>query len=405
MTSQSLQLKKRIILALFALSLSLRAAAGDLPITSILNADGTVKPNIETIVNVQNPATFVNEYGEPIFTTADDIAGQVYHMVVLDGKLYVGGRFEKADRRVVNNVAVWDGTKWSGLAKGVDGPVKAMCAMGKDLVVAGDFSYVDKSSDNPGIEANRIARWDGKKWNIFSKLNIDREIFALAFDGKTLYIGGNFTKLEGKTDARSVAMWDGKGWKPVGGSKFDKSVIAMTCVGNTLYVGGFFSTIGDEPAAYVAMWDGKEWMEVGKKGLNNDVTSLANDGKNVYAAGRFFKSGTGEEMRGVAKWDGTKWSQVGGGFNEEAYTVSCADGKVCISGAFYKAGGKDTGGAVVWDGNQLSTIPKMNNLIVRVATYYNGQLYIGGSFVDVPDETLRGNILKFDGSKYEPLSK
>lgn len=400
-----LNLKKRIVLALVVALISLRLSAGEQPISSILNADGTVKPNVETLVSPQNPATFVNELGEPIFTTADDIAGQVHHMVVIDGKLYVGGRFEKADRRVVNNVAVWDGTSWSGLGKGVDGPVKAMCAMGKDLVVAGDFSYVGKSSDNPGIEANRIARWDGKKWNIFSPLNIDREIFALAYDGKTLYIGGNFKKLEGKTDAASVAMWDGKGWKPVGGSKFDKTVRAMTCVGKTLYVGGFFTTIGDEPAANVAMWDGKEWTEVGKKGLDNTVNSLANDGQNVYAAGEFFKSGTGDPMRGVAKWDGTKWSQLGAGVNDVCHTVSCANGKVAISGAFYNVDGKRTGGALIWDGNKFTLTPTMNNLIIRVAAFYNDMLYVGGDFSGVDNESLRGNILKFDGSNYEPLSK
>jgi hypothetical protein len=406
MKNQSFYLKKSIVLALFALSIALQASAGELPISTLLNPDGSIKSGVEGIVTPERPASFINENGEPIFTMADDVVGQVYHMVVLDGKLYVGGRFDKADRRVVNNLAVWDGTKWSGIGKGVDGPVKALCAMGRDLVVAGDFSYVGKGSDEPGIEANRIARWDGKKWNIFAPLNIDREIFAVAFDGQTLYIGGNFTKLEGKTDAHKIAMWDGKGWKPVGKSKFDKSIIAMTCVGKTLYVGGYFLNISEEePTSHVAMWDGKEWSEVGKKGLDNDVRSLANDGKIVYAAGDFFKSGTGDDMRGVAQWDGTKWSKLGDGVNDACTAVTCIDGKVCVAGSFYKVGGKDVSGALTWDGTQFQTIPKSKDLIVNVAMLYNGALYIGGNFIDLNDPAIRTGILKFDGSKYEPVSK
>jgi len=400
------QFLKTLWVSMFVVWISLVATAGELPISTVINPDGSINPNIEGIVSPLHPSTLLNENGEPIFTMADDIQGQVYHMVVLDGKLYVGGRFEKADRRVVNNLAVWDGTKWSGVGKGVDGPVKAMCAMGTDLVVAGDFSYVGKGSDEPGIKANRIARWDGKKWNIFAPLNIDREIFALAYDGKTLYIGGNFTKLEGKTDAHKVAMWDGKGWKPVGKSKFDNSIIAMTCVGKTLYVGGFFLNISEEePASHVAMWDGKEWTEVGKKGLDNDVRSLANDGKNVYAAGDFFKSGTGEEMRGVAQWDGTKWSKLGDGVDNACSAVTCIDGKVCVAGSFYKVGEKEVGGAAIWDGSQFSTIPKVQSLLVSIATPYNSALYIGGSFIDLNDPAYRTGILKFDGSKFEPVSQ
>lgn len=397
---------KNIMLALGALLLVFQTIlAKDVPMSALINPDGSVKPEATRLAGTAESISLVNELGEPIFTTVDDIEGMITHMVVLDGKLYVGGYFKKADRRVVNNVAVWDGTKWSGLGKGVDGKVKAMCAMGKDLVVAGDFSYVDKSDDKPGVEANRIARWDGKKWNTFAKLNIDREIFALAYDGKTLYIGGNFKKLEGKTDAASVAMWDGKGWKPVGGSKFDKTVLAMTCVGKKLYVGGFFTTIGDEPASNIAMWDGKAWSEVGKRGINNTVKSLANDGTNVYAGGGFSKAGDGTEMKGLGMWDGTKWSPVGGGIDAEVYSVNYIDGKVCVVGGFSKAGGKDTYQVGIWDGKEWSVVPEVTYAQFKTAIFYGGALHIGGSTSDTKDEKLKGNILKFSGSGYEGLAK
>jgi hypothetical protein len=78
---------------------------------------------------------------------------------------------------------------------------------------------------------------------------------------------------------------------------------------------------------------------------------------------------------------------------------------VCVAGSFYKVGGKDVGGALIWDGTQFSTIPKAQDLLVSVAMLYNSALYIGGSFIDLNDPAYRTGILKFDGSKFEPVSK
>lgn len=376
------------------------AIAKPLPVSTLINAEGSLEPDAEATVRNFTGASLVRDDGSPIFTTVDDIEGEVSHLCVAGGKLYVAGRFKKADRRVVNNVAVWDGTKWSGLGKGVDGTVKALCAVGNDIIVAGDFSYVDKSDDNPGIEANRLARWDGKKWNTYTKVNIDREIFALASDGKTLYIGGNFKKIENKTDAASVAMWDGKGWKPVGGSKFDKSVLAMTCAGGKLYVGGFFTTIGDEPAANIAVWDGKAWAEVGKKGLDNTVNVLATDGKNIYAGGGVSKAGDGTDMKGLAMWNGEKWSAVGDGPGGKAMSIHCDGGKIYVAGSLAKSGM-----GASWDGSAWTLYPELIYASARAVAFYNGALYLGGNTNDTKDPVLKGNILKWNGTGYEPLAK
>lgn len=370
---------------------------------SVLNADGSVKAGAEGVLSPGEANMLVNERNEPLFTAEDLEGADVSIMLVVNGKLYVGGRFKKADRRVVNNVAVWDGAKWSGLGKGVDGTVKAMCAMGNDIIVAGDFSYVDKSDDSPGIEANRLARWDGKKWHTFAKVNIDREIFALASDGKLLYAGGNFKKIEDKIPAASVAMWDGKKWSAVGGSKFDKTVLAMTCIGKTLYVGGFFTLIGDEPTANMAMWDGKVWTEVGDKGLDNTVKVLANDGKNVYAGGGFSKSGDGTDVKGLAMWDGKKWSSVGDGLDQGVSSIFSDGGKIYVTGQFRRAGGNATYMVAGWDGTAWSmTFPEVRYGNFKTAAFYNGAIHGSGMLYD---SDFKGGIVRWNGSAWEPLSK
>ena len=42
------------------------------------------------------------------------------------GSLYVGGYFTQAGGVTVNNIAKWDGAKWSALGAGVDGRVDAI---------------------------------------------------------------------------------------------------------------------------------------------------------------------------------------------------------------------------------------------------------------------------------------
>jgi hypothetical protein len=110
-------------------------------------------------------------------------------------------------------------------------------------------------------------------------------------------------------------------------------------------------------------------------------------------------------MRGVAQWDGTKWSKLGGGVNDACTAVTCIDGKVCVAGTFSQVGEKEVGGAAIWDGSQFSTIPKVQSLLVSIATLYNSVLYIGGDLIDPTNPSHRTGILKFDGSKFDPISQ
>jgi hypothetical protein len=276
----------------------------------------------------------------------DDLfGGEVNVMLVSNGKLYIGGRFEKADRRVVNNIAMYDGTKWTGLGKGCDGAVFDMVMIGTDLYVTGEFSRVD-GINTGGVDANRVARWDGTKWNMLSEQTVDRQIFALAAQGNDLIIGGNFTKVGGSIETKGVARWNGKAWSAVG-EKFDKTVLALTCIGSDIYAGGFFTLVGDEPANSIAKWDGTKWMEIGNKGLGGTVNSLANDGKNVYIGGKFTTAGDGSPMNRIAVWDGQSMKQLGDGVDGEVKRVSVVGTDVYVSGFFKSALGGSAAGAAV----------------------------------------------------------
>ncbi len=312
-------------------------------------------------------------------------------MRVIDGKLYVGGRFERANRKLVNNIAVWDGSSWSGIGRGVDGEVKDIVGFKGKIYVCGEFSYAGKSSENEGIPANRIAEWDGTKWNAMGERPVDRQIFALATDGKALYIGGNFTKINDETETRAVARWNGKKWESIGG-KFDRYVQTMTFHKGKLYVAGYFAEFGDDSFNNVAVWDGTTWSEAGNGGLSSTVNRLSSDGENLYAAGKFNIGG----KSGIAKFEESKWS-LAVPTSGENYWVHAEAGKLFIAGDFTEANGKKSHQLAIVDGKNTMTTPEIMYVSHRVIMPFGGSYIVGGSYGDVQVETI-GGVLKWTGA-------
>jgi len=320
---------------------------------------------------------------------AQDIVGTTSHMIVADGKLIIGGMFEKSDRRVVNNVTTWDGTKFSGLAKGVDGKCKGLTSEGKIIYVAGDFTYANKGTDeSTAVKSNRIAKWDGEKWISLGDQTIDREIFcAAAKDGK-LYVGGNFTKVGGTVETRSVAVYDGKKWSGLGDAKFDRAVTSMAFLGNDLYCGGIFTLNGDEPMERFAKWDGAKWSEPVNGGLRG-IETMVSDGKNLILGGDF----------GVKIFDGTKLNDIPDAPEGKIFGIFVDGNKIYIAGSItkVKVGKKEvpTGGVAMWDGSKWTAFPEIPYSSMRCLAVYNGVLYVGGNF-----ETGFNGIAKFENGNW-----
>ena len=325
-------------------------------------------------------------------TIAQDIDGPTKVMVVADGKLVIGGRFEKSDRRVVNNVTTWDGTKFAGLAKGVDGQCLAIASSGKNVYVAGDYSVVNKASDGSSeIPSNRIAHWDGAKWNSLGSQTVDRDVYAAVCKENKLYIGGNFTKIGGNLETKGVGVWDGKKWSALGNAQFDRAVLAMAFVGNDLYVAGIFKINGDEPMEGIAKWDGKVWTEPFRGGLN-DIKTLVSDGKNLYMGGSF----------GLKMFDGTTVTEIKGAPTEDVFGI-CVDGsKVYIAGGFTMVGGKKCGGVAMLEGGKWTNYPEIPYATFACVAVYNGVVYAGGQFDGSGDAK---NIVKLENGNWVKAQK
>ena len=277
------------------------------------------------------------------------------------------------------HIARWNGFKWSALA-GSSGfwntGIRTLGVFddgqGEALYAGGSFTEIS------GVEANRIAKWDGQGW---SALNgplgngIDQHAVndLETFDdgsGPALFVGGYF-QLAGGVEANRIAKWDGTTWSALidlGGNGVGEYWVRALAVfddggGPDLYVGGSFDTAGGVEANNIARWDGAAWSKVsGPLGFGvsgGGVTSLEvfDDGNGpVLYVGGFFDTAGGVEANSIARWDGSTWSAIegpaGNGTNETVRAIrGIHDGvgqAIHVGGYLTEAGGLASDRFAIW---------------------------------------------------------
>lgn len=178
---------------------------------------------------------------------------RVNALAVLDGRLYAGGNFASAGGAPADAIAGWDpvARQWSPLASGLKlagvntrATVNALTVLNGKLYVAGRFTSAGE------VSAKNIACWDASTaaWSPLGS-GIDQDVHAMtALDGK-LYVGGWFASAGG-VEAASLAAWSptSQTWSPVSIGT-DESVEAVAVLGSRLFLGGYFTTAGGVTSA------------------------------------------------------------------------------------------------------------------------------------------------------------
>ncbi|MBX0327775.1 hypothetical protein K2Z83_08810, partial [Oscillochloris sp. ZM17-4] len=301
-----------------------------------------------------------------------NMADDVYAIAIdAAGNVYVGGTFTYAGGVLANNIAMWDGSRWSSLASGSNDKVYALAVAGGSLYAAGAFTQIG------AISANHIAKWNPgtKAWSALGS-GINNTVYTLAYADGLLYAGGNFTAA-GSALANDVAYWDGAQWHAFGdtfqiyqvnqrGAENDTTVYALAIAGSDVYVGGQFWTLQDRASSgyvevnNIVVWDrsSDEWSFVGtptatvKAGVVDTesayaatVNALALSGDQLYVGGIFNQAGS-LATSGLARWNiaGNTWADVGGvgGFSypylSEVKALTPFGGYLYVGGKFTSAG-------------------------------------------------------------------
>ncbi|MBN2104631.1 VCBS repeat-containing protein [bacterium] len=296
-------------------------------------------------------------------------------ILLINNKLYASSAYNTmhiGNLTEAENIAVWDGTRWSALGNGLNGNVQALKTCQDGIYAGGDFTI------GGGMRLNHIGKWDGMQWHPLGK-GMNNTVEAIAVDGSNVYAGGQFTQANGFVNANRIARWDGNAWHNMGsgasGTSYPRvSVIAVS--GTDVYAGGHFTSMDGAAANYIARWDGSSWHTLGS-GTNGEVDAITINGNNVYAGGRFTQAG-GVSVNNIARWDGSSWSTLGNGLYGEE---TLAPDMLCFSyTSFY------------------SDYPKVNSL-----RFSDGYLYAGGYFTTADGGLPVNHIARWDGSVWTSL--
>lgn len=157
-------------------------------------------------------------------------------MAVYKDEQYVGGSFTQAGGKPAYYVARWNGTQWDSLQGGLDGVVSSMIVdTVKDLLyVGGGFFTADDT-----IPVNYVAQWDSINWGA-PGMSITSGAFAMCIYNNDLYVCG------GAPSDTVLARWDGNNWNQVIGPSTDGVIRSLLVYNGNLYVGGDFSNVNGD---------------------------------------------------------------------------------------------------------------------------------------------------------------
>ena len=308
-------------------TLALAGACGALAILALVAAiwhDGSTS-------GANNPPTSVlgTAMVDPTEPPPDAIRGSfdqtpVYASIEANGRFYIGGIFEEVGGEAQSSIAAIEvatgqlDPNFRPVVAGPDAYVKAM-AMSPDgqwLYIGGEFTSVN------GVARNRVAKIDARTGAVDSNFDpdINNSVETLAANQFSVWIGGKFGRVGGELHRglAKVRATDGQiadDWI----SETDGNVLDIELAGADLWVGGNFDTISGQPIEKLARLNATTGAVHGS--WNPDfpedekvlALSPAPNGFRIYVATAGTASTNGNAVRAYQANGTVLWQRVGAG--------------------------------------------------------------------------------------------
>jgi hypothetical protein len=198
-----------------------------------------------------------------------------------------------------------------------NGVGRAVLVVGTTVYVGGTFTTVRSPNGAASVTRRNVAAFDAATGALLTTFRADTDgaVRALATDGTHLFVGGQFTHVNGTPRSRLAAVDLRTGAVSSWSADVNSNVYALGVGGGRLYVGGAFSSIEGQARANVGAVDLASSSVVAgwRPNANGSVYALAVDasGSQIYLGGSF--------------------TQVAGGSSPNLARVNSAGGRVAIN--------------------------------------------------------------------------
>jgi hypothetical protein len=270
---------------------------------------------------------------------------EVFALAVDDSAVYAGGHFHTVGGQARNLVAALDpatgqATAWNPTATGADPYVFALALEGKTLYVGGNFTGIG------GLARSYIAAVDATTAAVTAwDPSADGAVYSLATTASTIYAGGQFAHIGGQARDRVAALSPTSGtataWNP---GVTGNAVVTIAEDSGIIYIGGDFSQAGDQIRKGLAAIDAnsahvRDWNPAPSAPSVAGINGIFAAGPQVYVTGTFTNIGSQSRSDAAAIDAGTAaalpWSPA---LDRYGQCVLLVDSTVYVGGAFSSAG-------------------------------------------------------------------
>lgn len=349
-------------------------------------------------------------------------AGTVYAVAPSsDGKAYIGGDFDYIGPNtggfgLVNAAGEYTSSTFPMVGNNISDEVHTVIPDGAGgWYVGGNFTKIGNNVTREGV-AHILS--DGTLGSLNLDFSGSVSVQSLVLSGGTLYIGGDFSSINGQTRNSIAAVTTATSavtaWDPDANS----SVSTMLLSGATLYVGGSFTSIGGQTRNYIAALDttiNTNNATAWDPNADSTIQSMLLSGTTLYAGGTFTTIG-GQSRSRIAALDttintsnATTWNPgVTNSVSGPGVRAMQLDGTTLyITGGFIAAGGAtrfyaagldttiDTSNATSWNPQVIAKAYFFYSGIGRAIYVSGGTVAIGGGFHSIGG-VVRNNIARID---------
>jgi len=312
------------------------------------------------------------------------------------GKLYVGGTFQHADGQTAHSLAIWTDGAWRSGDMGDLGPDGVVDSLLVDpqggLYVAGRLEGL-----GPGFTSR--ARWNGSTWSV-------PPAFPIAIDSTgAIY---NESRSYGKLAFATLRRWDGHDWTRLGSGMDEPASTVAIAGANDLFIA---TESNDMKKSIVARWKNGAWSDL--RCPLHRVEALAADGAgNLLAGGRLPKASDGWPPIGVFRWNGKAWSDLAEQKLGSILALATdGAGNLYVAGEFNAMAGTKAMSVARWDGHAwlaldagVSDGRAGPGRVSALAVDAKGNLYAAGQFEAAGGSPTR-NIARWDGHAWSALGE